>query len=132
MSWALWAALLIAQSYSNTFVSRARSSGSLKRHMVASLGSNGVWFCSQIFIMSKVMDMLSGKYGIWQAIGTGLFYTAFTITGSVLAHKICLATEKGQSAVGANAQYAQITRAEWDSVKAKWLTGFEAKRGECE
>lgn len=124
MSWALWAALLVAQNFAFTFVSRARNSGSLQRHVVAALGSNGIWFCSQVIIVSKMMDMLTGKAGLWVAIGTGLFYTAFTIIGSVLAHKVSLVTEKGKSAVGANSKYAQITKEEWAQVKAQAGSGL--------
>jgi hypothetical protein len=118
MTWLLWAALLIAQNFAFTFVSRARNSASLKRHIVAAMFSNGIWFASQLIIVSKMFDMITGKYGPLAAIGTGLFYTVFTISGSVLAHKISLATEKGKGAVGASAQYAQITKEEWEAVKA--------------
>ena len=41
--WLLWAVNLLAQNFCFTFVSRARNSGSLKRHVVAAIASNGVW-----------------------------------------------------------------------------------------
>lgn len=119
MTWILWAVLLIAQNFAFTFVSRARNSGSLKRHVVAAVGSNGIWFCSQIIIVSKMMDMLTGKYGLPLAIGTGVFYTAFTIAGSVLAHHISLKTEEGDGAVGASSKYVQITPAEWAEINQR-------------
>jgi hypothetical protein len=46
-TWIIWAGVLLAQNFSFTFVSRARNSGSLKRHVIAALASNGVWFWGQ-------------------------------------------------------------------------------------
>lgn len=118
-SWVLWAFLLILQNFAFTFVSRARSSGSLKRHVVAAFFSNGVWFVSQVIIFTTIFAMIKGDYGIAKSIFAGIYYTIFTITGSVLAHYWALKTEKGKSAVGANKLYAQITTKEWELVKEK-------------
>lgn len=117
MIWLLWAVLLVAQNFAFTFVSRARNSASLTRHVVAALFSNGVWFASQVVVFGQMYKILSGAYGVGQAIGVGAFYTICTIVGSVSAHKFCLATEKGKSAVGAHVQYAQIKKEEWEKVK---------------
>jgi hypothetical protein len=119
MTWILWAALLVLQNYSFTYVSRARNSASLWRHLKAAQFSNGVWFVSQIFIVGRLMDILTGKEGLWMAIFTGLFYMTFTTTGSLLAHWQALRTESGKDAVGASAKYAQITKEEWEVVKSK-------------
>lgn len=116
MTWALWAALLIAQNFAFTFVSRARNSASLKRHVIAAVFSNGIWFASQFIIVSKFVDMLKGNLGLGMALATGLFYTLFTITGSVVSHYWALRTEKGKAAVGASNRYAQITQEEWQWV----------------
>lgn len=121
-SWIIWAVLLIAQNFAFTFVSRARNSGSLKRHLIAGIGSNGIWFLSQIIIFTKMFAMMTGKYGVQMAVFTGLFYTAFTLLGSVLAHYFSLKTEKGKSAVGATSKYAQIPVEEWNKVKTDVLT----------
>ncbi len=115
--WMLWAFILIVQNFAFTFVSRARNSGSLVRHMVASVFSNGVWFVSQIIIFSQLYAIMTGKYGIPKAIFTSIFYTAFTMLGSLLAHYWSLKSEKGKSAVGASKKYAQITSEEWVKVK---------------
>jgi hypothetical protein len=124
--WIIWAFVLIIQNWMFTFVSRARNSGSVGRHAVAALGSNGVWFISQIIVVSTFMSILSGKYGVRKAIAAGLFYTAFTVLGSLLAHWYALNTEKGKSAVGANKKYAQITVEEWSAVQ-RMLTEWTAR-----
>jgi len=117
--WFLWAFILICQNYAFTFVSRARNSGSLIRHLVAALASNGVWFVSQILIFTQLFAILTGKYGILKAVLTAIYYTVFTVTGSILAHYHSLRNEKGSSAVGANKKYAQITVEEWEAIKKR-------------
>jgi hypothetical protein len=117
-SWALWAHVLMVQNWAFTYVSRARNSASLSRHLKAGFFSNGVWFASQTIIVAKLFDYVQGKFGLRMAIFTGLFYTAFTLTGSIMAHAQSLRSEKGKSAVGANKKYAQITVEEWESTKA--------------
>jgi hypothetical protein len=121
--WGAWAGLLIAQNFAFTFVSRARNSGSLKRHLIASIFSNGIWFVSQLFATSAFLGILTGKFGPKLAVGAAVFYTVFTLSGSLLAHHFALKTEKGKSAVGANKKYVQITPEEWAGVKKTilWL-----------
>lgn len=121
LSWLYWAPVLVAQNFAFTFVSRARNSGSVKRHMWAGVASNGVWFLSQIIIFSKMFKMMTGQYGIPVAIGTGLYYMFFTLVGSLAAHYWSLKNEKGKAAVGASAKYAQIPIEEWNAVKAACL-----------
>lgn len=116
-SWVLWALVLIVQNYAFTYVSRARNSGSLTRHAIAAVFSNGVWFVSQLLIFSRMFDLMTGKSGMGMAIFTGTFYTVFTLTGSISAHYSALLTEKGRSAVGASKKYAQITQDEWAQVR---------------
>lgn len=118
--WLTWAVVLLAQNFSFTFVSRARNSGSLSRHIKASLMSNGVWFLSQIFAINTITAIITGKLGIGLAVLAGLFYTAFTVVGSILAHYISLKTEKGSGAVGANKKFAQIPVEEWQLMKNDW------------
>ena len=111
--WAAWAAILTIQNFSFTLVSRARNSGSPMRHVVASVFSNGVWFLSQTLIFAQMMKILNGEYGVSMAVFAGLFYTTFTVIGSVAGHYFSLKTEKGKGAVGASNKYAQITKREW-------------------
>lgn len=101
MNWILWALLLIVQNASFTLVSRARNSGSLGYHAFAAVGSNGVWFASQFILIGNIVELI--KHGtVLEAIGTGLFYTVFTIIGSVGMHAIALhKIEKGKLKVGA-------------------------------
>jgi hypothetical protein len=115
--WLIWAVILLLQNFSFTFVSRARNSGSLKRHMQASILSNGVWFASQIFAVKTITDILSGHLGLGLAFAAGGFYTVLTMVGSLVAHYVALKTEKGKSAVGANANYAQITQTAWTQMQ---------------
>jgi hypothetical protein len=117
--WPIWAAILVVQNFAFTFVSRARNSGSIKRHMIASVFSNGVWFLSQMIIFQKMFKLMTGSYGWKMGLFTAMFYTVFTMAGSLAAHYTSLLTEKGKSAVGANKKYAQITTEEWESLKAK-------------
>ncbi len=116
-TWAFWAYILLIQNWAFTYVSRARNSGSLTKHLKAGFFSNGVWFASQTIIVSKLFDYVQGKYGLGMAIFTGLYYTAFTLTGSILAHAQSLRSEKGMAAVGANKKFKQVTVEEWKEVK---------------
>jgi hypothetical protein len=115
--WILWAANLLAQNFAFTFVGRARNSGSLRRHIVAAIFSNGVWMLQMQIMFGSMMDFLTGKHGIWAQVGVGVYYTIFTVIGSVVAHWWALRTEKGKSAVGANSKYAQIPVEEWARVQ---------------
>jgi hypothetical protein len=115
--WFVWAGLLILQNFAFTAVSRARNSGSLRRHMIAAIFSNGICFVGQVLAVDAFMKILSGKFGIRQAIFAGVFYTAFTLLGSLAAHQYALKTEKGKSSVGANSKYAQIPVEELAKVK---------------
>jgi hypothetical protein len=115
--WLLWAVVLIAQNFAFTFVSRARNSGSLSKHLIAGFFSNGVWFVSQIFAVGAFMGILSGKLGVLPAIGAGVFYTMFTLMGSLLAHKWALKTEKGNARVGAHKDVSTFTKVEGDRIR---------------
>lgn len=99
--WILWAIILLAQNASFTLVSRARNSGSLKFHAAASVGSNGIWFLSQIVVIDKIVQALR-SHDWWLMTGTLLFYTMFTVIGSVSMHYISMTyIEKGKRMVGA-------------------------------
>lgn len=117
IQWLIWACLLFAQNYSFTYVSRSRNSADVKRHMLAASLSNIVWFFNQLITVGKLLDLITGKHGWMLAAFTGIFYTVFTMLGSYISHKVCLRTERGKAAVGASAQYAQITKEEWEEVK---------------
>lgn len=116
-AWILWAAILVFQNFAFTFVSRARNSGSVLRHLKAGFLSNAVWFASQAIMLGEMFGYITGKHGMPIAFATGAFYTAFTLAGSVLAHYFALQTETGKSAVGANKKYAQIAAEEWEEAK---------------
>lgn len=115
--WLVWAVFLVWQNYAFTFVSRARNSGSLKRHMVAALQSNGVWFLQTLFVFSAFKNILEGKYGLGMTAFAVLYYTAFTMAGSIYAHFRALKKEAGMAAVGANKKYAQIPAEQWETVR---------------
>lgn len=116
--WMVFALILLAQNFSFTFTSRARNSASLKRHVVAALMSNGVWFLAQGFVFKQFYALLTGEKGVLYLLFSGAFYTIFTVVGSIAAHVWALRTEKGKGAVGASRKYAQITIEERDEILA--------------
>jgi hypothetical protein len=113
----IWAFVLILQNFAFTFVSRARNSGSIKRHMVAAVFSNGVWFLSQIIIFEQMYRVMKGTYGLGMAIFVGVYYTVFTMMGSLIAHYYALRNEKGKARIGAYKDVATFTKAEGDILR---------------
>ena len=83
-----------------TWVSRARNSGSIGYHAIASVCSNGIWFASNLILVDSIITMV--RTAAWtQAVWLGLFYTACTVTGSVLMHYVSLRwLETGKRKVG--------------------------------
>lgn len=114
--WFLWAVILFLQNYSFTYVSRARNSASLKRHLIAGVLSNGIWFLSMTVLLGQMLDNIRGKNGWYPALLTGLFYTVCTLLGSLAAHLVSLYTESGDGAVGANRKTKQVTIGEWKEL----------------
>ena len=96
----LWAILLFIQNFSFTMVSRARNSGSLTYHAIAAVFSNGIWFASQFILVDSVVGII--KEANWKyAIFVGVFYTTFTIAGSLTSHIVLMKwVEKGSRKVG--------------------------------
>ena len=107
-----WAAVLFAQNYSFTYVSRARNSGSLNRHLKAALFSNGIWIFSQMMMLGPMFDYLTGKHGLPLLVVAGAIYTVSTVAGSITAHIVAQRTEKGKDRVGAHKDVAQFTTEE--------------------
>lgn len=94
-----WFALLVVQTAAFTWVSRARNSGSIGYHALASVFSNGVFFVSQFILIG-----LAAKPGmpLGEAIKLGAIYVCGTVTGAVLMHYAALRwLEKGKRKVGA-------------------------------
>jgi hypothetical protein len=116
-SWFIWSLVLFLQNFAFTYVSRARSSGSLIRHLKASIFSNGIWIFSQMIMLGPLFEYLTGKHGHTLQLWAGAQYTLTTVTGSIAAHYWALRTEKGKNAVGASKLYAQVPVAEWAAVK---------------
>jgi hypothetical protein len=100
MTWVLWGILLLAQNASFTAVSRARNSGSVKYHILAGLFSNGVWIANMFVIFDQI-ERAKQSHNVLLITGTIAFYTALTLTGSVLMHYWLLRKEKGKMKVGA-------------------------------
>ena len=96
-----WFFLLVVQNASFTWVSRARNSGSIGYHGVASVFSNGIWFVSQLFLIGMVVKPEMA----WQDLTVlGLVYIAGTTTGAILMHWASMTyLEKGKRGVGAKA-----------------------------
>lgn len=118
-TWVVWAIILLAQNFAFTFVSRARNSGSLNRHVLAAIGSNSIYLISLVITVGPMIGHLKGDHGILMQVWAVCFYTIFTVAGSVLAHYYSLKTENGKGAVGANSKYAQITKEEWDDITGR-------------
>lgn len=100
MTWILWAALLVVQNASFTWVSRARNSGALGYHAIAAVFSNGVYFLSLVFSVGLINQALES--GEWARIlPVALFYTVCTVTGSIGAHHLLMTkVETGKRKVG--------------------------------
>lgn len=99
-SWAVWAVLLLVQNASFTWVSRARNSRSLGYHALASVASNGVWFIGLGLAIDKIHDAMRAES--WTLLAaTVVFYTTFTVLGSVGAHHLLMTRiETGNRRVG--------------------------------
>lgn len=102
MFWCIWGVTLLVQNFSFTAVSRARNSGSYLYHGIAAIGSNGVWFASQIFVIGLIAKALLNRDPLGLFF-VGAFYTVMTTIGSLLAHYILAKyVETGKRKVGAS------------------------------
>lgn len=99
MNLVFWFCLLAVQNAAFTWVSRARNSGSLRYHAIASVFSNGIFFASQFILISMIVDpSMSFK----EKLALGLIYVTATVTGSVLMHWFSMKhLETGKRKVGA-------------------------------
>lgn len=98
--WILMAALLIAQNFAFTVVSRARNSGSDAFHATAAVFSNGIWVVVNFLLVAKWTEVLNQKDPFLFA-AVALFYVAFTVIGSVYGGRISRRFfEKGNRRVG--------------------------------
>ncbi len=100
MEWIVWALVLFGQNAAHTWTSRARGSGSLWYHGVASVCSNGVWFVAQLFFLDKFLEVRASGDQILLLI-VAVFYVACTVAGSVGMHYLLLYhVERGRMRVG--------------------------------
>lgn len=93
LEWAFWAVLLVAQQGAQTIVARARNTrgrSGLVYHAGAAVFSNGVWFTSQLYIVTL---LLAAKGDISRFLYTLLFYVSFCVIGSVLSHWLVIKWE---------------------------------------
>lgn len=96
----LWALLLIVQNMAFTWVSRARNSGSVKYHAIASIHSNGIWYISQFILIGIITTETKT---MWDIVKIGVIYTAATTTGAIIMHLVSMKyLEKGKRKVGAS------------------------------
>lgn len=96
----LWALFLLVQNASFTFVSRARNSGSYALHAIAAVLSNGVWIASQFISIAIIIEVIRTG-SLEKKIGVVLFYTFFTVLGSIGMHWVGINwIEKGKRKVG--------------------------------
>lgn len=100
IEWATWGAILFAQNASFTWVSRARNSGSIGYHALASVASNGVWIASMFFVVDKLRE---AKGDALEMLTVGAFYTACTVAGATFMHWFSMRhLETGKRRVGAS------------------------------
>lgn len=98
MSLVLWFVLLVFQNAAFTWVSRARNSGSLSYHALASVFSNGIFFASQFIMIGMIANPDSP---ISEKVFLGVVYVTATVTGSVLMHWFTMKfLETGKRKVG--------------------------------
>lgn len=99
MNMILWFFLLVLQNAAFTWVSRARNSGSLAYHGIASVFSNGIWFVSNLFLIGMVARTDLPMLTLLAMFAT---YVSGTVTGSMLMHFVSMRwLEKGKRKVGA-------------------------------
>ncbi len=72
-------ALVLAQNASFTLVSRARNSNSILYHMLAAIGSNGVWLLVFRQMVTRIDD-----------IPAQLTYLVASVSGSILMHYVAM------------------------------------------
>lgn len=85
-AWVLWAIVLFLQNASNTWVSRARNSNSIRTHALASVFSNGVFFVN----LYSAVDQIHNARGFAQRATVVAFYVFWTVLGAVTAHWMML------------------------------------------
>lgn len=101
MEWFFWAFVLMAQNASTTWASRARNSGSVWYHTLASVFSNGVWFISFTLLANGVLDAAKHENATARWVTLFLFYTTFTVIGASLMHWFSMTyLETGKRKVG--------------------------------
>jgi hypothetical protein len=99
MSIYVWTLLLIVQNAAFTWVSRARNSGSIHYHAIASVFSNGIFFATNLMLIRFVT--MDGK-SVAQLVVLGGIYVCATVLGAITMHYVSMRwLEKGKRKVGA-------------------------------
>jgi hypothetical protein len=94
-----WFFTLILQSAAFSWVSRARNSGSYGYHAIASVFSNGIFFITNLFLISQVAKPDMQAHHL---ITLGVVYVLGSVLGSVGMHWVSINyLEKGKRKVGA-------------------------------
>ncbi len=88
--------LAFFQNVSFTLVSRSRNRNNMTYHMIAAVGSNGIWFLTFRELVLADMSWLLAP-----------FYIAGTVTGSLVGAKVSMFIERH---IGALADPQQETR----------------------
>jgi uncharacterized membrane protein len=98
MNLVVWAVLLVLQNAAFTWVSRARNSGSIGYHALASVFSNGIFFATNLILIGLVTTRDRAPA---ELIVLGIIYVVSTVTGSVLMHGVSMRfLERGKRKVG--------------------------------
>ena len=96
----MWGLLISTQTFVNTWNSRARNSGDIRRHMTASVALSAMYITQMMVLLSVQLDNIRGKYGHIRQLATVAFFVGFSVIGSVASHWWCLKTETGNGRVG--------------------------------
>jgi hypothetical protein len=97
----IWWIILFLQGASFTWVSRARNSGSIKYAAFAGITSHALWFLSQIFIVTSVID-LAKDGDLPQILWSGFIFVSSMVSGQIAMMYASLKYfEKGKRQVGA-------------------------------
>jgi hypothetical protein len=88
------------QNMAFTWSSRSRNSGDPKYHFFVAIGSNGIWFAMNFFLILPEMLKVVESGDVWDKILVMGTYVLFTSLGSAFMMMWAKRFEKGKRKVG--------------------------------
>lgn len=83
-------AIAFIQNMAFTWVSRSRQSGNPRKHAIAAIFSNSIWFVCNFFILFPEILRAVAEGNLWDRLILMVIYVAATVSGSVVMMKINL------------------------------------------